>query len=87
VGIFASNHTCAHSQIDTDTSHFYPGGYVTVTVACQVDLSGVSIPGIPASTTVTASATAPIDPYRAITSGFSLSEGSLGSNPSGGGGL
>ena len=66
VGIFASSHTCAHSQIDTDTSHFYPGGYVTVTVACQVDLSGVSIPGIPASTTVTASATAPIDPYRAI---------------------
>jgi Flp pilus assembly protein TadG len=55
-----------HSQIDTDTSHFYPGGYVTVTVACQVDLSGVSIPGIPSSTTVTASATAPIDPYRAI---------------------
>ena len=47
-------------------SHFYPGGYVTVTVACQVDLSGVSIPGIPSSTTVTASATAPIDPYRAI---------------------
>jgi len=66
VGIFDRFHTCAHSQIDTDTRHFYPGGYVTVTVACQVDLSDVSIPGVPASTTVTASATAPIDPYRAI---------------------
>jgi Flp pilus assembly protein TadG len=66
VGVFDRAHTCAHSQIETDVSHFYPGGYVTVTVVCQVDLSDLSVPGIPGSTTVRASATAPIDPYRSV---------------------
>ena len=42
VGIFDRIHTCAHAQISTDVSHFYPGGYVTVTVTCQVS-SGRSV--------------------------------------------
>jgi Flp pilus assembly protein TadG len=66
VGVFGQAHTCAHAQIHTDVSHFYPGGYVTVTVVCQVDLSDLSVPGIPGSTSVRASATAPIDPYRSV---------------------
>jgi Flp pilus assembly protein TadG len=67
MGTFDRIHTCAHAQISTDLSHFYPGGYVTVTVACQVSLADLSVPGIPGATTVRASATAPIDPYRSVT--------------------
>lgn len=66
VGIFDRIHTCAHAQIDTDVSHFYPGGYVTVTVVCQVSLADLSAPGLPSDTTVRASATVPIDPYRSV---------------------
>jgi Flp pilus assembly protein TadG len=66
VGISNRGHTCTNPQIVTDTSHFHPGGYVTVTVTCHVELSDVAVPGMPGSTAVQASATAPIDPYRAV---------------------
>lgn len=66
VGIFNRAHTCPQAQISTDTSHFYPGGFVTVTVACQVTLYDIPVPGIPGATMVRASATAPIDPYRSV---------------------
>ena len=66
VGIAGGGRTCAEHQVDTDVRHFYPGGYVTVTVVCQVPLSDVAIPGMPGSTTVRASSTAPIDPYRSV---------------------
>jgi Flp pilus assembly protein TadG len=66
VGLFNRAHTCARARVDTDLSRFYAGGSVRVTVACQVELSDVTVPGVPGSTTVTASSTAPIDPYRAV---------------------
>lgn len=66
VGIFDRAHTCAQASVSTDTSHFYPGGYVRVTVACQVNLFDLSVPGLPSTTTVESSATAPIDPYRSV---------------------
>jgi Flp pilus assembly protein TadG len=64
--------TCLGSQVSTDVSHFYPGGYVgvdqggyvTVTVRCQVGLADISVLGMPTSVVAQASATAPIDPYR-----------------------
>ncbi len=59
-------HTCGNPQIDTDTSHFYPGGFVTVTVICHIALSDLLVPGMPGSTTIQASSTAPIDPFRAV---------------------
>jgi len=59
-------HTCAHVEVSTDTSHFAAGGYVTVHVACDVVLSDLAVPGVPGSTVVSASATAPIDPYRTV---------------------
>jgi Flp pilus assembly protein TadG len=65
-GAIDSTHACAHVQVVTDVSHFYPGGYVTVTVVCQVDLSDLSVPGIPGATTIRATSTAPIDPYRSV---------------------
>ncbi len=58
--------TCAGRTVTTDVSHFYPGGYVTVTVACRVPLADLAWPGVPGSTTVRATSTAPIDPYRSV---------------------
>jgi len=66
INLIDRTHTCAHSSISIDTSHFVPGGYVTATVSCLVLLSDIGFPGLPGSTTVTASATAPIDPYRSV---------------------
>jgi Flp pilus assembly protein TadG len=64
VGVSLGGHSCAHLSVTTDVSHFYPGGDVVVTVTCQVALSDVSIPGMPGHTSVSASSTAPIDPFR-----------------------
>ena len=66
VNLIGRTHTCAHVTISTDTSHFVAGGTVTVHVACQVLLSDLGFPGVPGSTVVHASATAPLDPYRAV---------------------
>lgn len=66
VGTSGHGRTCSHRQVLTDSSHFYPGGSVTVTVICQVPLGDVALPGLPGATSVSASSTAPIDPYRAV---------------------
>jgi Flp pilus assembly protein TadG len=58
--------TCVHPEIVTDVSRFNPGGSVTVTVRCQVALSDLSVPGMPGTSTISASSTAPIDPYRSV---------------------
>ena len=66
INLLGRSHTCAHATISVDTSHFVPGGYVTAHVSCVVLLSDVGFPGLPGSTTVSASATAPLDPYRSV---------------------
>jgi hypothetical protein len=66
INLVGRTHTCAHADISIDTSHFVPGGYVTASVTCLVLLSDIGFPGLPGSTTVSASATAPIDPYRSV---------------------
>ncbi len=66
IDLIGRTHTCEHPTISIDTSHFVPGGYVTARVSCLVLLSDIGFPGLPGSTTVTASATAPIDPYRSV---------------------
>ena len=66
VGTSGQAHACAHAQVVTDVSHYYPGGYVRVTVTCAVALSDLSVPGIPGSTSITESSTAPVDPYRPV---------------------
>jgi Flp pilus assembly protein TadG len=63
---FSNSHTCVHALVTTDVNHFYPGGYVSVTVTCQVSLADLSVPGVPGTTTISASSTAPIDPYRSV---------------------
>jgi Flp pilus assembly protein TadG len=66
VEVAGGDQSCVHARISTDVSHYFPGGFVTVTVQCQVELSDLSLPGVPGSTTVQASAVAPIDPYRSV---------------------
>jgi Flp pilus assembly protein TadG len=58
--------SCVDPLVTTDASQFHPGGFVTVTVVCHVPLADVAVPGMPGSTVVTASSTAPIDPYRSV---------------------
>lgn len=66
INLVDRTHTCSHVAFVIDTSRFVPGGQAVVHVACQVLLSDVVAPGIPGSTVVSATATAPIDPYRAV---------------------
>jgi Flp pilus assembly protein TadG len=64
--LFDRTHTCSEESISVNVSNFAPGGSVTVAVSCSVNLSDLSVPGVPGTTTVRASATAPIDPYRSV---------------------
>jgi hypothetical protein len=66
IDLIGRTHTCAHVAITTDTSDFVAGGLVTVHVSCTVLLSDLAFPGVPGSTVVRSSATAPLDPYRAV---------------------
>ena len=58
--------TCPSPQVTTNTSNFSAGGSVLVTVTCVTSLADVSVPGVPGTKTLTATAHAPIDPYRAV---------------------
>jgi Flp pilus assembly protein TadG len=59
---------CRNIDVQVDTSAFskQPGqpGTVTVTVSCRLDLSDLSIPGIPGSKVLTATMNSPIDTWR-----------------------
>lgn len=66
IGGYGQTKTCASASVVTDVGNFRPGGTVTVTVGCKVDLSDLSVPGIPGSTVITVSVTAPVDPYRSV---------------------
>ena len=59
-------HMCVRPSVVTDTSSFVPGGSVRVTVDCHVDLADLLVPGLPGSVAVSATETAPIDPYRVV---------------------
>jgi Flp pilus assembly protein TadG len=63
---YGRSRTCASAAVVTNVAAFRPGGWVTVTVTCTVDLSDLSLPGIPGSTKITESSTAPVDPYRSV---------------------
>ena len=59
---------CLRSTVTLDTTGFdAPVGtpaQVTATVACVVNLADLSLPGVPGTKTVTATASSPIDTYR-----------------------
>jgi Flp pilus assembly protein TadG len=59
---------------------------VTVTVSCVANLEDAAILPLPGSMTLEASATEVLDKYREKALGFSLSDGGLSGNSTGGGG-
>ncbi len=56
--------TCATLDVAVDTSAFHPGGSVAVRVTCTVDLGDLGALHMPATTTVSARFSSPIDLYR-----------------------
>ena len=56
--------TCRNLTVTVDTAAFRAGGTVTAAVSCTVDLADLTSLSIPASRTITATFTAPIDQYR-----------------------
>ncbi|MBW4717367.1 TadE/TadG family type IV pilus assembly protein [Saccharothrix obliqua] len=60
--------TCASLAVTTSTGDLRPGGTVTVTVSCQVDLGDALILGVPATTTLKATAVEPVDLWRSTAS-------------------
>lgn len=57
--------TCNAPEVSVDTRSFFPGGVVHVTVTCTVSTRGVA-PVAPAGRRFSASASATLDPYRAV---------------------
>lgn len=59
---------CLATQVDLDTSAFGAPigtpGTVAATVSCTVDLTDLSVPGVPGSRQLTATVTSPLDTYR-----------------------
>jgi len=53
-------------SVSTNTSRWFPGGSVRVTVSCTVRLSDVGFRMLPGSKRMTASATAPLERFRGI---------------------
>ena len=61
--------TCPAPQITTDTSNFVAGGTVSVSVTCVTSLADVSVPGVPGSKTLSATAVAHVDVFRTVGGG------------------
>ncbi|MCL4413865.1 MAG: pilus assembly protein [Actinobacteria bacterium] len=64
--VFGQARACSHLGVRTNVSRYEPGGSVAVTVACQVSLSDLFVPGVPGVVRVEATEDAPIDPYRVV---------------------
>ncbi|MBS2965643.1 pilus assembly protein [Actinocrinis puniceicyclus] len=76
---------CASQNTRVDTVNDRPGGSITVTLSCRVDLSTMTAAGFPGSETLTASFTATIDPYVPVPTGFAHSDSTIAGNVSSGG--
>ena len=72
------NLRCVRTSVTVDTTGFAtPVGTpatTTALVSCTVNLSDLSVPGVPGTRTVTATASSPLDTYRERSLGFISSE-------------
>jgi len=59
---------CREMSVTTDISAFRPGGSVTVTVRCTVELSDVALLRLPGDQTITGSFSEVIDVHRGVIS-------------------
>lgn len=57
--------SCTPLTVHVDVSSYEPGGVVTATVSCEIQLSDVAMVGFPGSRTFTATSVVPIETYRA----------------------
>jgi len=58
--------SCAAFTTSVDTSQFYPGGQVTVTVRCITRLSSLGLAGFPGAKTFTATASSTLEQFRQL---------------------
>lgn len=62
--LVAAGVACRHHEITTWTGGLRPGGTVSVTVTCDVDIGDALIPGLTATSRVSATAHEPVDQWR-----------------------
>lgn len=58
--------TCRRLDVDVDTTAFAPGGLVTATVSCTVDLGDLAGLRVPASRVLSSTFSEPVDTYRGV---------------------
>jgi Flp pilus assembly protein TadG len=58
--------SCTALDVTVDTGQFHAGGQVTVTVACTAELADLAMSGLPGSSTVSSSATVPLENFRSF---------------------
>jgi Flp pilus assembly protein TadG len=58
--------SCTHPQITVDAARFAPGGSVTVTVTCTIQLADLGLPGLPGTMRVFQASVSPIDLHRGV---------------------
>jgi Flp pilus assembly protein TadG len=68
-GLTGTAASCRDPAVTVDTSDFRPGGAVRASVACTVDLGGLTGLRLPGSRQIRSTATAIIDLYRAADPG------------------
>lgn len=61
--------SCTDFTVDVDAAGFRPGGSVAVTVRCTATLADLAMDGFPGTTTMTTSATVPLEQFRQYGSG------------------
>jgi len=56
--------SCQRASVVVDLHAFGPGGQVSVTIHCTAGLSDLAMTGLPATATLSATSTSPLDTYR-----------------------
>jgi Flp pilus assembly protein TadG len=59
--------TCRTLHVNVDLTDYRPGGTVTTTIDCTVDLSDLTLLGVPGTRTITATAVETVDTFRGVT--------------------
>lgn len=58
--------TCRNLDVNVDVTDFRPGGTVTTTVTCTVDLADLTLLGVPGTRTITSRAVETVDTLRGV---------------------
>ena len=58
--------TCRTLDVNVDVTNFRPGGTVSTTISCTVDLSDLTLLGVPGTRTITSTAVETVDSLRGV---------------------